>query len=335
MLIEENEPLARAMIAGCMRMYTHPTHEMRDDVARQLVQYFPLEEEEEEKPPPQKKEEQQAQEEAEREEQAHQEYLDEQETGVGSDPVAVGRVQIHDHTANIRRPSMRIARRTIPVSQGVGLRFAHRYFLDKAIFGQRLLTEAGIMIDGSGSMNWTDEDMKLLMDRLPAVQIGVYSGVQGQHTPDGIPYVGRICILAKQGRFSKFIGKDPEMDAGNDVDLEALWMLAKWPKPRLWLSDGEVCGGVHGGSVTHYPRIGRYAGPDGALHEKCDAWMKAHEILRVPNRDVMHELLKRRRVTLYRSCRPSYEDFHRVYGYAGWKRDDFYPLPAEPVTFQL
>lgn len=336
LLTEENMPLAKAMIAGCMRMYTHPTHEMRDQVAAELSTFFPLEAEEEEKPPPQKKEEQKAQDKAEAEEQAHQEYLDEQETGVGGDLVAHGRVQIHDHTASLRRPSVRIARRVVPVSQGPGLRFAHRYFVDKAIFGQRLLTEAGIMVDGSSSMSWTDEDMRFLMTKLPAVQIGIYSGVRSSEWDHktGLSYVGRICIIAKQGRFARFDKIDPEMNGSNDVDLEALWMLAKWPRPRLWLSDGEVCGGLHTGPSKFHKAIGRYYS-DGALYEKCDAWMKAHEILRVPDRETMHKLLNRERVTLYRTCAPGMEFFERRFNASVHNYGDIYPVKPEPVTFQL
>ena len=332
LLVEENEPLARSMIRACMRMYTDPTHEMRDKVAAELVKYFPLEKEEEEKPPPQKKDEEQAQQEAEAAEQAHDEYLEKAETGIGSEIVTEGRVQIHDHTATVRRPSMRIARRSVPVSQGVGLRFPHRYFLDKAIFGQRLLTEAGIMIDGSGSMAWNDDDMKFLLEKLPAVKIGLYSGVSGARNAAGESIYGRICILAKDGKFAKFTGLDADMSGGNDVDLEALWLLATWPRPRLWLSDGEVCGGGQGGPPQKHEMVGRYTSADGLLHEKVNAWMKAHDILRVPNREVMHDLVQRKKVRLYRTTT---QDIEKIY--PGHSHDAFYPpgVEPEPVWFQL
>ena len=329
LVIEENEPLGRAMIRGCMRMYTHPTHEMRDKVAAELASYFPLEKEEEDKPPPPKREEQEAQEEEERKEQEHAEYLDQIETGVGSEVATEGRVQYHDHTATVRRPTMRIARRALPVSQGIGLKFPHRYFLDKAIFSQRILTEAGIMIDGSSSMQWSDDDMKLLMEKLPAVKIGVYSGVHsGILNSAGESIVGRICILAKDGRFARFDGKDPEMDGGNDVDFEALQLLARWPMPRLWLSDGDVCGGLHSGPPIHHPIVGRFNYSDGRIHELCNSWMKAHNILRVPNLATMHKLLKRQKVRLYRSTVRHQDDTE-------WDITGYYPRACEPVWFQL
>ena len=331
LVVEEKDQLARAMIRGCMRMYEAPTHEMRDKVAAELSTFFPLEKEEEDKPPPPKPEEQEAQDEAEREEAEHEEYLDKIETGIGSDIVTEGRVQYHDHTATVRRPSMRIARRAIPVSRGVGLRFPHRYFLDKAIFAQRLLTEAGIMIDGSGSMQWTDDDMKLLLEKLPAVKIGLYSGVRpGIRNAAGESIFGRICILAKDGRFARFDGRDPDMDEGNDVDFEALQLLARWPRPRLWLSDGIVCGGMYVGPSKHHEPVGFYI-RDGLLHEKCNAWMKAHDILRVPNRETMYKLLKRDRVRLYRTC-TLHPDDHPGLDYTGTFPAGVEP---EPILFQL
>lgn len=328
LLTEENMPLARAMIRGCMQMYSSPTHDRRDRVAAELATFFPLVEEEE-KPPPPKKAEKEEQEKAEKEEEEHEKYLEEAATGIGSDMVEDGRVQIHDHTASVRRPSMRIARRAVPVSQGIGLRFAHRYFLDKAVFAQRLLTEAGIMIDGSGSMSWNDEDMQFLVSKLPAVQVGVYSGVDFLRNADGISFIGRICIIAKGGRFAKFTGLDPEMSGGNDVDFEALHMLARWPKPRLWLSDGFVCGGLHTGPSVDHPATGYYT-HDGKLHELCNRWMKAHEILRVPNRETMHNLLKRQRVTVYRTCTPHQRDVTDTYNVA-----ENFPVEPEPTLFQL
>lgn len=329
LLCEEQEPLARAMIRSCLRMYAHPTDEMRDTVAAELLQFFPLEEEKEEQPKP-KPAEQRAQQEAEQKEQEHEQYLDDLETGRGSDVFTSGHVQFHDHTATVRRPSMRIARRHIPVSQGVAFRFAHRYFLDKAVFSQRLLTEAGIMIDGSGSMSWTDEDMQFLVSKLPAVRVGVYSGINYAVNDQGEQILGRICTIARDGRFARFDGLDPECNGGNVIDLEALQTLARWPRPRLWLSDGLVCGGLHVGPALHHPATGCYAN-EGKLHELCDAVMKRHEILRVPTREVMHKLLNRERVRVYRTSTPHIDDLPPDLRYLATE----YPVDPQPILFQL
>lgn len=334
-VLETNEELAKAMIRGCTRMYTHPTHEMRDKVAAELATFFPLEEEPEEKPPPPKKQEEREQQQAEEEEQRMEEIQNALETGIGSDVVTEGGIQYHDHTATVRRPTMRIARREVPVTRGPGLRFPGRYYIDKAIFGQRLLTEAGIMVDGSGSMAWTDEDMQNLVTKLPAVKVGVYSGVDKVDAPNGETVYGRICIIAKDGRFARYDGLDKECNGSNDVDYEALQLLARWPKPRLWLSDGGVCGGKHTGPSIHHEPQGWYAA-DGRIHELCDAIMKRHDILRVPDRETMHKLLQREKVTLYRSSTPSLAWFQQHgYVYPGRTFRHFFPEGVDPMPVEF
>jgi hypothetical protein len=329
MVCDENEELAFAAIKGCLRMYANPTHTTRELVAAELATYFPKVEEEEPQPK-EKPEEKKAQEEAEQEEKEAEDRAEQEATGAGSEIVAIGRVQYHDHTATVRQQNARIIRRSVPVAQGINARFAHRWMLDKSIFAQRMLTEGGVMIDGSGSMKWTDDDMKLLLDKLPAVTVGLYSGAYGTNPQTKEKIYGRICTIAKNGKFAKFTGRDPGTSVGNEVDYEALQMLAKWPEPRLWLSDGIVCGGVHHGPCDHSTHlIGRFW-YEGKLHEMCSAWMKAHRILRVPDRDTMLKLLRRQRVTLYRTPRPA--DGVTDYGDPAQWPPHYRP---EPVQFQL
>jgi hypothetical protein len=341
-LINENLDLAKAMIRGCLEMYSNPTPARRNQVAAELATYFPLEQIEEPKPPPTKPEEQKEQEEAEQQEREHEEYLDKQETGVGGEVEQYSGVQVHDHTANIRRPTMRVARRHVPVPQGINVRDPHRYMMDRSVFGQRLLTEGGLMIDGSGSMRWNNNDMVILMNVLPAIRIGRYSGFGDSDNMYGAmigkvntnkPYA-RICILAKNGRFARFDAPDTGSNDGNMADFEALRLLATWPKPRLWLSDGMVCGGVNQGDSLHHPPVGFFQGW-GKLHEMCDSWMKRHDILRVPDRETMHKLLKRQRVTLYRttvSPTPWLKEHGLIYG-----TENIWPegVNPEPITFTL
>lgn len=316
-LCDEQRELAMAMIKGCLAMYREPTDERRNQVAAELACFFPIPEEEPEpeRTPPQKQPEKEAEEKAQQEEDDYEAELDKQETGAGSEVVTEGGVQYHDHTTNVRRPSMRIARRRIPVAQGVDMRYAHRYMLDKAVFSQRLLTEGGLMIDGSGSMNWTNDDMQEIMRLVPAIWVGIYSGFYGSagrtygsatkaRAISGDVYA-RICTIAKHGKFARFDGLDVGHSDGNDCDLEALQLLAKWPAPRFWLSDGVVCGGKHLGKPQHHKPVGFMAGDDGLLHERCSAWMKRHQILRIPDKETLYKLLKRQRVTLYRTTRPA------------------------------
>lgn len=346
-LVDTNRELAMAMIKGCLAMYRNPTDERRNQVAAELACFFPLiDEEEPERIPPPKAPEKAEQEQAEKAEDDYDQEVEKQETGAGSEVMREGGVEYHDHTTSVRRPSMRIARRRVPVAQGVDMRHAHRYMLDKAVFSQRLLTEGGLMIDGSGSMSWTNDDMKEIMALIPAIWVGIYSGFgswdhrSGTYDSTRAGIYARICTIAKQGRFARFKGLDLGHTSGNDCDFEALQLLAKWPSPRFWLSDGIVCGGKHRGDPQHH-KSGGYmtSGPggDGRLHEVCSAWMKRHHILRVPDKETLFKLLKRQRVTLYRTTRPS--DDHPMYGNGApmaygrvlWP-DTF---PPEPIQFQL
>jgi hypothetical protein len=331
-VISNHHPnLAAAMVRGCVQMYTDPSHESRDRVAAELSTFFPPQIHEPEQPK-EKPEEQQAQrEEQERVEAEETSRQQDESGGVGGDRVMMGHYEIHDHTTGIRRPSMRIARREVPQFTGTKLAFPHRYMLDKAVFARRLLTEGGIMIDGSGSMNWTQRDMDLLLEKLPAVTIGIYGGV-GVPLSRSRAVFGRICILAKRGRFSTYDPAESGFNSGNDVDLEALWLLARWPKPRFWLSDGYVCGGKHTGPHPNPAyHTASYIAHDGLLVDAVNRFIRAHEILRVSTREDMHRLVRRQRVTLYRSC------INRQGSIVRYDPERWYPreMVEQPVSFQL
>jgi hypothetical protein len=326
---DESHELAVAIIRGCLRMYHDPRPKTRNAVAAELAAFFKREPEPEEMPP-EKAEEKAAQAEAKEAIEKAEAKEEEEESGMGADPHQVGQVIYHDHTTAIRRQNTRIVRRMIPVGQGIHLRFAHRYLIDKAVFGERRLTEGGIMIDGSGSMHWSDKDMQELVERLPAVTVGIYSGSDTVRAGSGI-VIGKICTIAKGGRFAKFTGLDPGSDGGNAVDFEALSLLARWPSPRLWLSDGYVCGGRYSGLLCEHPHhhtVSWYR-VYGRLHEMCDLLMRQHNILRVPDRETMSKLLKREPVTLYKSSIPAPDS--RNFSAIDWPSD----IRAQPTRFQL
>jgi hypothetical protein len=182
-----------------------------------------------------KEEEAEAQKEAEEKEAEQEQKQEEEESGAGAEAVEQGHFEVHDHTASIKRPSMRIARRERPVFAGTKFTFAHRYMLDKAIFAQRMLTEGGIMIDGSGSMAWTDEDMEMVLSKMPAVTIGRYSGYY-KYAQRGRSSDGSASSPRRAGSRPTSRPRKRARLMGNDIDFEALEMLATWPKPRFWLS---------------------------------------------------------------------------------------------------
>ena len=349
-----NPDILPALVRACYRMYETPTHDARDKASAELASFFPVSVPDAPQPP-KKEEQRQAEKEAEAEEEARDKARKAEEGGETEDPeildpadldgeaaAADARAEIHDHTTGIRRPSLRIARRDVPQFTGTRLVFPHRYMVDKAIFSRRVLTEGGIMVDGSGSMSWKHEDLKAVLDLMPAVWVGLYSGfnytrmrtvqIPAKYTrAQADQIIGRICVLAKNGRFAKYDGREQGHTAGNEVDVEALHLLAEWPEPRLWLSDGLVTGGVYMNRKPLDPRWGagrRGHRVDGtaAIVDRTNAIMKRARILRVETKEDMLKLLKRQRVTVYRSCINAVKHAKGMYPAF---------LKPEPVTIQL
>lgn len=341
---KHNPELGPAIVRACTRMYEDPTDEARDRAAAELASFFPIVVPEA-RTPPKKREQLQAEKEAAEEEAEAERNKRKEESGeeekpelllLGDDKAIYGTAEIHDHTVGIRRPSLRIARRDVPQFTGTRLVFPHRYMVDKAIFSRRVLTEGGIMVDASGSMSWSEADLRAVLALMPAVWVATYCGFSYDpmvSRPDKYTLeeakriIGRICILAKSGRFAKYGKKERGASAGNEVDLEALTLLAKWPRPRLWLSDGMVTGGAY----MHAPPIDeRWTGhpicppAEAAIIDRANLLMKRNEIYRVATKEDMLKLLRRQRVTVYRSCASP----DRAHAYPSF-------LQPQPVTFQL
>lgn len=87
-----------------------------------------------------------------------------------------------------------------------------------------------ILLDMSGSMSLDVNDIIKLLKTAPLAQIAGYSGRET---------TGTLWIMAKGGRYHNGIPSHP---ANNVIDGPALRWLAKQPKPRVWISDGQVTG---------------------------------------------------------------------------------------------
>lgn len=355
--------LAEALVSACMEIYNagspKDTDRARDIGAAELSTFFKVDEP---PPPEEKEEEKEEREEAEAQEEKEESQLqkakeEEERGGAGSEPTRIGIILLHDHTKSLRKTSTRIARRDTPTDMGIRLRYPQRYLMDKAIFGWRTLSQAALMIDGSGSMRWTNEALKELVSLMPAIWVGIYSG------HEDIPWLlgkkknhevfGQVCVLAKDGRLAKYEGLCSGMNMGNEIDVPALRFLTRQPGPHFWLSDGQVCGGPDNhkphpvlGAAT--PLLEAY----GKIMYDTDRLMKQHGVLRVPDMATMVAMLKRRPVTLYKSCvnwnmaRGLEEDGVTSLG-PRWDnmspeeretmRRSSFPdsMPEEPVRFQL
>lgn len=125
-------------------------------------------------------------------------------------------------------------RKTIKSETGAVPIAMYRACIDGRVFrAKRRIPAAGsVLIDQSGSMRMTDEDVANVMEHLPAVVIAGYCAENGQ---------GWLRILAKNGRRVE----DDNLIIGggqNGVDGPALEWLTTQPGPRFWVSDGGVTG---------------------------------------------------------------------------------------------
>jgi hypothetical protein len=131
-----------------------------------------------------------------------------------------------------RLAKLRTVRR--PSDEGTTIRRLDRLLVDGRVFAsKRHLPGGTVLIDASGSMGWSPEDMLKCLEAAPAAVIALYSGRGSK---------GVLRVVAKDGRM---IAPDlvvPPCGGGNIVDGPALEWLASQAEPRIWISDGVVTG---------------------------------------------------------------------------------------------
>ena len=111
--------------------------------------------------------------------------------------------------------------------EGVIPKNIHRLTTDKRIFNRKRKEMGGsLLIDDSGSMSFSADQLDRLIELAPYAEVRVYSGAGG---------VGHIKRVAKNGRRCD----DLETHYGaNECDGPGLDWLSKQPEPRVWVSDG-------------------------------------------------------------------------------------------------
>lgn len=121
-------------------------------------------------------------------------------------------------------------------AEGSVFRAPQRLMTDGAVFRHITVHRRGtLLIDHSGSMALSAEQVKQMVARLPAGIIATYSG-NGSGK-------GELRILARNGRMAdEKTGGYKRFGGANEVDGPALQWLAAQPTPRVWISDGGVTG---------------------------------------------------------------------------------------------
>jgi len=130
--------------------------------------------------------------------------------------------------------------------RGITPKSMHRYTTDKKIFSNKTKRDGGtVLIDASGSMDFTEEDIKELVYTLPASTVAMYCG-EDHHELDYTYWkdtdtkpLGHLYILAENG---KYVGDIPHHPAQNLCDGPAFDWLGKQPEPRIVVTDMQVSG---------------------------------------------------------------------------------------------
>jgi hypothetical protein len=113
----------------------------------------------------------------------------------------------------------------------------HRWAVDGRIFKRWRPAPGGtVLVDMSGSMSLSADDLREIVLAAPAATVAMYSGRSTR---------GRITIVARRGK----VASERDMNraragagGGNIIDGPALRWLAGQPGPRVWVSDGYVTG---------------------------------------------------------------------------------------------
>jgi len=118
--------------------------------------------------------------------------------------------------------------------EGAFIKRPDRFCTDGHVFGskRRHKNAGAVLIDCSGSMSLSDEDITFIMENSPGVTIATYCSSS---------YQGYLHIVAKKGK--RAAPEDLQAEyGGNGCDGPALAWLGKQQEPRVWICDGHVTG---------------------------------------------------------------------------------------------
>lgn len=147
-----------------------------------------------------------------------------------------------------RLPERRLFRRTQPKEYGSSILFPDRLDEDGRIFGyRRKVATATFLVDVSGSMRLSQEDITELVRTVPGALVACYSGLGNWgnwETSESRKYFsndeGHLTIIANKGLALDM--KNWKWPGGNVLDGPAIRWLGKQSKPRVWVCDGQVTG---------------------------------------------------------------------------------------------
>ena len=157
-----------------------------------------------------------------------------------SNPTGVhGKAITHKFVPNGKVPKAIRELSKMNSDRGIVPKNMYRMTTDRKVFTNRkVIAGASMMIDCSGSMGWTSDDIREVVELLPASNIAGYVGYGFKE--DG--YDGMIKVIAQDGRIDTNAISDLQEYGMNSVDYDGLKWLAEQPEPRIWVSDQQVVG---------------------------------------------------------------------------------------------
>ena len=182
-----------------------------------------------------------------------------------------GKMDIYTPELNVNlQGKIKGGREYRPMDYGVNPKYMNRWCIDKKVFKQRQRTYGGtILIDASGSMSFSGDDILEIMKLLPTVTVAMYNSSNNRERWSSD--VGSLRIIGAKGKRVKQDYLDKWSGGGNLVDGPALRWLSKQAPSRIWVSDMYVFGADNTNSAN--------------LLKECNQIMKQSGITRLADID--------------------------------------------------
>ena len=169
-----------------------------------------------------------------------------------------------------------LGKRRVASNMGMRPRRMHRMITDPQmrIFDKVIRGTGGVVIiDGSGSMSFSREQLTKIIENAPGATVAVY-------TDRGDPNMTNLWVVSHKG---KMVNELPSVGQGNGVDFPAIEWGVKHKQtsrsPIIWVTDGGVCGAN-----------GSY---EAVLAMQCINFCKKNNIVVVPHVDEAVDQLKK------------------------------------------
>lgn len=172
----------------------------------------------------------------------------------------------------------KLGRRIIASDSGREIRYLNRMVSDpdKRVFSRKTRALGGVVIiDASGSMHLSENDLDRLLKASAGATVLMYSG--GYNSPNK----PNVWVIARKGRMVRRL---PEVPGDNAVDGPALVYASslreRGSQPLIWVSDGYVTG-VNTGHTNRN------------LRADIEKITRRHKVIRVDNVQEAEQLMKR------------------------------------------